>query len=246
MRALAGLLALVIALVAIPSLAAADGVALTRSYPEPRADGCTWWVALWADGAFTAAPDTCSPLSTPVNPVNGSPRVRGFPQVQAGNCTWIVAQWFDGSFASVPVRCPAGVTATRDGGAIGTPTATPPPAAAAPRFRGVVVGPRQDCDQSQITGQVVDRAGAGLDGYVIRTTWEGNEWRILTPQPPRDPGWFAQQVFSADQQRTYQVVLMDAAGQQVLSDPVNVTTLTLNCQDPGAVTGAVLQFTRLD
>ncbi|MFN8535642.1 MAG: hypothetical protein U0556_19055 [Dehalococcoidia bacterium] len=113
--------------IASPVLAQAPPIWL-GGYAERQADGCTWYVARWSDGSFSATPWECPPGSIPVRSDGYAGSDRGYSEERSGGCVWYVTRWADGGYSAVPFSCPPGLTATQDGGTTGGVGEQPTPA----------------------------------------------------------------------------------------------------------------------
>lgn len=79
-----------------------------RTYPERTQPACTWIIAAWSDGSFSASAWECDPGRAAVR-ADGARASRGYPQTAENGCTEYVSQWSDNSYSWVPYTCPAGV-----------------------------------------------------------------------------------------------------------------------------------------
>ncbi|MBI4300573.1 MAG: hypothetical protein HY677_05505 [Chloroflexi bacterium] len=87
-----------------PPITEAQGPTPSRAYPEARADGCVWYVALWSDGLYTSVPWSC-PGGAKALRRSGSNVVEvahTYPERDREGYVWYVALWADGVYTKVP------------------------------------------------------------------------------------------------------------------------------------------------
>jgi hypothetical protein len=102
------LLVTIIALTPISTVSAQGAATWQRTYPERTQPACTWIVAQWSDGTYSASAWECDAGQAAVRS-DGARATRGYPQIADNGCTEYVSQWSDQSYSWVPWQCPAGV-----------------------------------------------------------------------------------------------------------------------------------------
>lgn len=232
-----------------------------RTYPEQTQPACTWAIAAWSDGTFSASPNECDPGQAPLR-ADGARGVQGFSQVADNGCTETVTLWSDNSYSWVPFTCPSGavylkaqsrgVQPLTAGGPVqiqpigppagpplpvAPPVILPPPPPPGPPFHAVGVGYGRNCGLTQLKVSVRDGVGNPLNGIRARVEWDGIVDPPITTNPTGYTGYPAGWTDailngSGMTANTWRTWLVDDAGNRI-SDVATFQTNT-DCAGPDA------------